>query len=106
MNQLPKGPGVLLVEDDVLVRDLVRDALEEAGFSVTTAGAGSEALEALAAAVDLRALVTDINLGPPPNGWEIATAARVANPRVAVAYMTGDSAHERSAHGVPESCHR
>lgn len=36
---------VLVVEDDPQVRDLIRDALEEEGFRVETAGDGAEALD-------------------------------------------------------------
>ncbi len=103
MSELPSGPAVLLADDEVLVRDLVQEPLEEAGFRVVTAGTGREALQALAGDGDLRALVTDINFGPAPSGWEVATAAREANPTIAIVYMTGDSAHEWSAHGVPGS---
>ena len=96
-------PLVLLADDELLVRDLVQDGLEEAGYEVVAASTGAEALEALAAQRDFVAIVTDINFGAPPDGWAVAMHAREARPQVAVVYMTGDSAHEWSAHGVPQS---
>lgn len=50
-----------------------------------------------------RALVTDVNLGPAPNGWEIGRHARELNPEIAVIYMTGDSEGQWGAEGVPGS---
>ncbi|MFZ5685558.1 MAG: hypothetical protein ACOY9C_13060 [Pseudomonadota bacterium] len=41
-------PRVLLVEDELLIRDLLQSALEDAGFEVADADSG-------AAAIDLRA---------------------------------------------------
>ena len=48
-------------------------------------------------------MVTDVNFGGPPVGWEVAARAREARPTIAVVYITGDSAHEWSARGVPQS---
>ena len=96
-------PRVLLADDEVLVRDLVQEALEEAGFEVFPVSSGAEAFEALEAQTDLIGLMTDINFGEPPSGWEVAVRAREMQPTLAVLYMTGDSAHEWSAHGAPQS---
>jgi DNA-binding response OmpR family regulator len=38
-----------------------------------------------------------------PSGWEIGRRARELTPTLPVIYMSGDSAHEWSAHGVPQS---
>lgn len=96
-------PRILLADDEVLVRDLVQEALEEAGFDVFAASSGAEAFEALEAQSDFVGLVTDVNFGGPPAGWDVAVRAREMQPTIAVLYMTGDSAHEWSAHGVPQS---
>jgi len=97
-------PRVLLADDEILIRDLVQEALEEAGFAVEVAAAGDEAVESLRAAEgDFRALVTDINFGGEPTGWQVATLARELNPSMGVVYMTGDSAHEWTSQGVPLS---
>lgn len=102
-------PRVLLADDEVLVRDLVEESLQEAGYEVVAVSSAAEALEALEAAnasdaeADFVAVVTDINFGGPPPGWEVAMRAREIQPTIAVVYMTGDSAHEWSAHGVPQS---
>ena len=48
-------------------------------------------------------LITDINLGPPPSGWDVARRARELNEGLAVVYVSGDSAHGWTLHGVPQS---
>lgn len=103
MSESPIRPGVLLADDEMLIRDLVQEALEEAGYEVIAVASGSEALAALAQGPGFVGLVTDINFGGPPVGWEVATRARETNPSIAIVYMTGDSAHEWAAQGVPLS---
>jgi len=51
----------------------------------------------------LRALVTDVQLGPGPSGWEIAKRARELHPEIPVVYVTGTAAAEWSSKGVPNS---
>jgi DNA-binding response OmpR family regulator len=48
-------------------------------------------------------LITDIQLGTGPNGWEVGRRAREVVPGLPVVYMSGDSAHDWTAQGVPES---
>lgn len=103
MSDARSGPSVLLADDEVLIRDLVEETLQEAGYLVTTAATGVEALAALERDPGFVGLVTDINFGGPPVGWDVASRAREINPTIAVVYMTGDSGHEWAAHGVPQS---
>jgi CheY-like chemotaxis protein len=103
MSDAPQGPSVLLADDEVLIRDLVEETLQEAGYHVITAATGVEALAALEENPGFVGLVTDINFGGPPVGWDVASRAREINPAIAVVYMTGDSGHEWAAHGVPQS---
>jgi CheY-like chemotaxis protein len=48
-------------------------------------------------------LITDIKLGSKMNGWEVARHARQTYPGIAVVYMSGDSAADWTAEGVPNS---
>ena len=87
--------ALFLVEDDALIRDFLESSLTEAGFAVVNVGDGTKALaEFDADATRFRALVTDIRLGPGPDGWAVARRARELVPDMPVVYMTGDSAHE------------
>jgi CheY-like chemotaxis protein len=104
MSEEAIQPPILVVDDDPLVLDMLETALEEGGFQVKSAMSSAEALAALQAnASELSALVTDINLGSPLSGWDVAKQARELNGSLPVVYVSGDSAHEWSVHGVPKS---
>jgi CheY-like chemotaxis protein len=95
---------ILLVEDQILVRECLQAALEDAGHAVVAAPSGAEALAQLeSSAAGLFGLVTDVNLGRGVNGWAVATRARELNPNLPIVYMTGGNAHEWAAYGVPDS---
>jgi CheY-like chemotaxis protein len=96
---------VLVVEDDSVVQVLVEDTLTDGGFEVVAASSVEQAVERLGELpFKYRALVTDINLGDEKlNGWDIARRARELTPDLPVVYVTGDSAKEWAAQGVPNS---
>ena len=78
---------ILAVDDEEIVQSLVRDALEEEGHQVLTAGSGAEALEILQAhPVDL--LITDIRM-PNMSGTDLVERARALNPAIGIIFMTG-----------------
>ena len=63
------SPTILVVDDNRLVRELVRDAFADAGYQVITAEDGREALERLTEErVDL--IVTDATM-PGMDGWQL-----------------------------------
>jgi len=96
--------SVLVVEDELLILETVQEALEEAGFSVHAVPSGFAALDFMSEGVaELAGLVTDIRLGEGPSGWDLARHARQQRPDLPVIYMTGDSAADWSAQGVPRS---
>lgn len=79
---------VLLVEDEPLVRDLVREVLEARGYDVSVASDPEEALRLGAAGVDL--LVTDVVM-PGMNGRELADRLAASHPALKVLYLSGYS---------------
>jgi DNA-binding response OmpR family regulator len=88
MIDRPQTHGVLVVEDEALVRMLVVQALEEAGFSVREAGEAQTAMEVLRADEGIRLMVTDVGL-PGLNGRRLADEARAHRPGMKVLFMTG-----------------
>jgi CheY-like chemotaxis protein len=89
-----------------LIQGLLIDPLKDAGYEVLIAASGGEAIKLMEGqeAISIRALVTDIRLGPSsPSGWEVARRARELHPEIPVVYVTGDSAHDWSSQGVPNS---
>lgn len=96
-------PPILVVEDEPLVRLTIVDALQDAGYEVIEAATGTTAIELIDRADSLRGLVTDIRADEGPLGWEIAHHAREKFSSLPVVYISGDSASEWSANGVPQS---
>lgn len=101
---MPDDKLLLVVEDEPLIALALQDALEGAGYRVLIAEDGLTGAAALASSMqEVSALITDIRLGSGPNGWRLAWQARAKCPALPVLYVTGDSAHEWSRHGVPGS---
>jgi DNA-binding response OmpR family regulator len=104
-----EGPAaqvrVLLVEDESLILDIIRPALEEAGYAVIEASSGHDAVFGLENETQpqIRAVITDVDLGSKVTGWAVAKRARELHADIPVIYMTGGSAHDWSANGVPNS---
>jgi CheY-like chemotaxis protein len=94
---------VLFVDDDFISRLLNCAVLRESGFDVIEAGSYAEACAEIERRPRLAALVTDIELGVGPDGFEIARRARLANPEVPVVYMSGTDLRRYASEGVNNS---
>ncbi|MGC2811217.1 MAG: response regulator [Bradyrhizobium sp.] len=93
---------ILIVEDDQLIQGMVEEALANAGFEPAIAASAEEAVTLLQGnKTAYRALVTDINLRGTMDGWKVAKKAREIDPTFPVIYMTGASADQWGANGVP-----
>jgi DNA-binding NtrC family response regulator len=101
MTSMPK---ILVVEDEVIIRDAVTGVLHDEGYRIVEAADVDEALALLGADdADFAALVTDVNLSGQRSGWDLASAARERQPTIAVIYMSGHGQAEWPAKGVPGS---
>ena len=80
---------VLLVEDELLVREVASEDLKEAGFDVTPASDGDEALAILRDTIEFDLLFTDIRMPGSVDGWELAREAKQTIPGLKVIYATG-----------------
>jgi DNA-binding response OmpR family regulator len=95
---------LILVEDEALILVDVKDSLNDAGFEVVAAHDGKQAVAELDAdATRFKAVITDIQLGDEPDGWEIGRHARELVPDMPVVYMSGGSNRDWSSKGVPDS---
>ncbi|MCO6419525.1 response regulator [Siccirubricoccus sp. KC 17139] len=92
-----KLPVLLVVEDDVLVRLTLVDALSDDGFDVLDAADAHEAMQLISKRMDISALLTDINLPGGEDGFALARAVRQVRPELPVIYASGRYA------GVPEA---
>jgi CheY-like chemotaxis protein len=94
---------VVFVEDNFLLSAECCEFLRGRGCIVTEAYCAAEAFELLDRAERLCGLVTDIDLGSGPDGFEVARRARATHPDIAVVYISGTAAARCAAEGVPHS---
>jgi PAS domain S-box-containing protein len=83
----PRTATVLVVEDEDVVRGLVREVLQGEGYTVILARDGAEAL-AVAGEQRFDLLLTDLNM-PGFGGREVAERLRESQPELKVLYMSG-----------------
>jgi signal transduction histidine kinase/GAF domain-containing protein/CheY-like chemotaxis protein len=82
------GEVVLVVEDELVVRNLVVDVLTELDYRALEAIDGPSGLRILQSDARIDLLVTDVGL-PGLNGRQLADAARVQRPDLKVLFITG-----------------
>jgi PAS domain S-box-containing protein len=89
-NGTPEPVGtILVVDDEASIRDVAHRVLSCAGYQVTTAGSGPEALALLAdPARPADLLLTDVVM-PGVSGEPFAARARAIRPGIRVLYMSG-----------------
>jgi CheY-like chemotaxis protein len=84
---VPRALRVLLVEDEMAVRELLEEMLERNGYEVASAETGEQA-ELLASEQTFDLLLTDIDL-PGMNGAQLSAALHERFPGLAVVLMSG-----------------
>ena len=87
------GHHVLLVDDEVLINLTMSEFLQSAGLAVESVYSGATAVAAIRRHPPW-ALVTDLDLGPGPDGFEVARCARDTRPGLPVVFVSG-SMHDR-----------
>jgi DNA-binding response OmpR family regulator len=88
---------VLVVEDEVKIRELLRAYLERAGLDVVTTGSGAEAIT-LAARAEPDLVILDLRL-PDVSGEEVAREVRRVG-SVPILMLTAKSAQQDRIHGL------
>lgn len=78
---------ILVVEDEVLIRMIIVETLEEDGFETLEAATGNEALRLIDDPDDVGLLVTDLHL-PGPSGVAVAQHIRALHPSVPVLFIS------------------
>ncbi|MBJ6750420.1 hybrid sensor histidine kinase/response regulator [Geomonas anaerohicana] len=96
---IPRGSGkVLVVEDEVAVRDFLESALQDNGFSVTSVGSAPEAMQACATTTyDL--MISDVVM-PGMSGPELYQAIRESQPQLKVMFISGYPAKSASLQDI------
>src|SRR5262245_65773198 len=89
MTTATRRPQVLVVDDDALVRFALMEILAEAGIEAIEAANSLEALSAIAAAEDLRLMVTDIDMPGSINGLGLVRLVRERCPYLGIVVISG-----------------
>lgn len=90
VGELPRGSArILLVEDDTMVRALMRRVLEGCGYIVVEAADGEQALERVASdSTSIELLISDVIM-PRMGGRAIAEKVRILRPHCKVLLVSG-----------------
>lgn len=84
-----RPPVILVVDDERMVREVTATMLQQAGYSVTTAANGDEALAVLGRTAEpIDMLVVDFAMAG-MNGIEVAHEARALRPALPILLVTG-----------------
>ncbi len=81
------GKKILVVDDEPMIRETVRDVLQSYGCDVTIAEDGDKAVDQIRF-TEFDLVLSDIKM-PCRNGYEVFAAAKDANPDTPVILMTG-----------------
>ena len=106
-HQLPASIGelrgsevILLVEDNVPVREFAKTQLEYLGYRVLEAGNGKDALEVLAKEAKVHLLFTDVVMPGGMNGRELAMESCRLRPQLKVLFSSGYAENAIAHHGL------
>jgi two-component system, cell cycle sensor histidine kinase and response regulator CckA len=79
---------ILLVEDEDMLRSLLKDLLIHKGFQVEDANCGADALDRIESGLKPDLLITDVAM-PGMNGEALAETLRLKWPQLKVVFMSG-----------------
>ncbi|HET6149499.1 MAG TPA: response regulator [Polyangia bacterium] len=100
---IPTGHEVLVVDDEVVVLTVLREALRRGGYRVTTAASAEEAIDLMQRRrFDL--VLTDKNL-PGASGLDVLRAARALAPSPAIVLITGYSSYDSALEALDIGAH-
>jgi len=80
---------VLVVEDEMLIRMLAADSLEDSGYRVLEAGDAAEALQILEEHDEVSVLFTDVNMPGPMDGIALAGLMHDRRPELGLIITSG-----------------
>ena len=82
------GKRVLVVDDDRLIREMVRDSLADEGYRVVLAASGPEALDRLRDDGSFELVITDLSM-PIMDGIELTRILRSLDQEIPIICCTG-----------------
>ncbi len=98
MNTQPKGPRILIVDDEPSIRELLSTSLRFAGFGVRSVGNGAQTISAvLEEEPDL--IILDVML-PDMNGFSVTKRLRSAGYTAPILFLTAKDEVEDKVQGL------
>ena len=88
-RSVSKGPVVLVVEDELLLRMDAADMIRAAGFEAIEAANADDAIEVLEARRDITLVFTDIQMPGSMDGLKLARAVRGRWPPIKIVATSG-----------------
>lgn len=90
VTDMPEAEAILVVEDEPVLRFLIVEELEDAGYEVFEAEDASHAIAILEAQADIRLVLTDIDLFTAAEGLELAKLVRDRWPPIRIILTSGN----------------
>ncbi len=90
---VPADKIILLVDDEIMLRDLLAEMLESNGYNVIKVGTGTEALRVLTEEIKVDLVIIDYNM-PEMNGLETTRKIRELNFKMPVILSSGSTGLE------------
>lgn len=82
-------PIILVAEDEILIQEVMRAFIEDAGMVPVCASSAEEANALLDQNPGIDAAFLDIDLGPKGTGFQVARHARETHPHLPIIYTSG-----------------
>ncbi len=95
-----EGEVILIIDDEPIVRMLLVEIVEEAGYTAIEAEDGPSGLKILQSDQKIDLLITDVGLPGGINGRQVADAARMTRPDLKVIFVTGYAENAVVGNGI------
>ena len=94
---------ILLAEDSFILNQTLCEFMRDEGYEIKPVYCGQAGFEAINRGEYFIALVTDIELGPGPDGVDLARYARAHLPHLPVVFMSGMMDPRHAVNGIARS---
>jgi len=86
-----RAPAILVVEDEILIRVVIVECLQDNGFKVLEAGNAAEALTILQSGVPIGFVFSDVRMPGEMDGLGLTAWIHTHHPEIPVAVTSGDT---------------
>ena len=93
------GANILVVDDDRVTQDLLREVLSDAGYRVVTSGSAEEALE-VGKEQSFDVILSDMKLGTSLSGLDVLRAYKAIQPESEIILITAFGSMETAIEAV------